>query len=692
MNNIRVERIRIRNFRSILSEDIAVPQTDGLKLLSGENLIEPGLGANGCGKSSLFDALCWCFYGSSVRGAKTSQILSWGQEQVEVTVDVVVEGTTYSVKRTGPPSKAFINEQPVEQPDVDFLVGLTKKRFLHSVIFGQGVPLLPDLPLTERGELFDEVLSLETWSKCSERAGEKYRELDNQLAVAKSDLRFVEGKLAALPEESAFNRKINEWEAEHRGTIAVLKEEVESWEQQRKEKLHILNGKAIEWINRRECDLLDLQIKQKAWQDSIDERCSQKAVDLEEAETSLQRLRSELEAIPKSLPSSEDKLVLTVEQLKAVLQSIASVETEKHLLSERMEKFASMEVCPECEQPITSKKKKEKATHFHSQLLSLGSLLDSHNSSKDVLEQEKEALSAECQKQKEMATEAAHKAGDIKAQIRFAEKKVKDLEKEARELVQEHDAGNPFDALLSSHLSESNPYLPQIEELQQETNPYAEAVREEEVRENPYIAELADMLAMRRALDEDKLIYEAAITSLSKQLLAAEYWKHGFKKIRLYFVQQVLTALEVEIQSAVNALGLNGWHVKLATETENKSGGLKLGIQIHIVSPSAEGSWECWSGGEAQRLRLAIGLGLSSLIQRAAGVWFDMLILDEPTSWLSSEGIEDLLACLQHYSEVDSKAIWVVDHRALQHSGFKEIWLMVKSEQGSKLELVSTSA
>jgi DNA repair exonuclease SbcCD ATPase subunit len=133
---------------------------------------------------------------------------------------------------------------------------------------------------------------------------------------------------------------------------------------------------------------------------------------------------------------------------------------------------------------------------------------------------------------------------------------------------------------------------------------------------------------------------------------------------------------------------MDGWKVQLATETETKSGTVKLGVQIIVSSPKSTAAWEAWSGGESQRLRLAMALGLASMIQRASGSWWNLEIFDEPSTFLSTEGVEHLLETLDYRAGVAKKAIWIVDHVALTYANFKEIWSMVKDPvEGSKVRM-----
>ena len=83
---------------------------------------------------------------------------------------------------------------------------------------------------------------------------------------------------------------------------------------------------------------------------------------------------------------------------------------------------------------------------------------------------------------------------------------------------------------------------------------------------------------------------------------------------------------------------------------------------------------------------LAVNLGLSNLIQRWAGVFFAWEVWDEPGTFLSVDGVKDLLEVLAYRAETSGKSIWVVEHGDLAYEDFAEHWLVRKNKTGSTIE------
>jgi ABC-type uncharacterized transport system ATPase subunit len=72
-----------------------------------------------------------------------------------------------------------------------------------------------------------------------------------------------------------------------------------------------------------------------------------------------------------------------------------------------------------------------------------------------------------------------------------------------------------------------------------------------------------------------------------------------------------------------------------------------------------------------------------------AGAHYEFEVWDEPSAWLSAQGIDDLLGCLAMRADSTGKTIWILDHRALWHAGFAETWQVTKRDTGSILQRIS---
>ncbi len=208
-------------------------------------------------------------------------------------------------------------------------------------------------------------------------------------------------------------------------------------------------------------------------------------------------------------------------------------------------------------------------------------------------------------------------------------------------------------------------------------------------KENPYESILKKNLKILEESKKQLNIILKSIEEKKKRFEAFKYLTKAFKDIRLMLTAEALTEFEVNVNNNIQKLGLSEeWRVRLNIMEETKSGTIKKGFTILVESPSNKSSvpFECWSGGEGQRLRLAVSLGLSDFIKDRRGINWNWIILDEPSQFLSETGIIQMIDSLKEKSVKDSMKIFLIDHRKLPSFGeFDSFIEVVKTREGSEI-------
>ena len=208
------------------------------------------------------------------------------------------------------------------------------------------------------------------------------------------------------------------------------------------------------------------------------------------------------------------------------------------------------------------------------------------------------------------------------------------------------------------------------------------------VASNPFAIELAQLKRERRELraqiDED----EERIAKLRRILARTSFWIKGFKEVRLYVLQELLSDLEFAANELVEEFGLAGWRVAYKIDRETNSGTTVRGLQMTITSPRNTNPvrFASWSGGEAQRLRLACSLALAQMVRDHVGIDLPLLVLDEPTRHLDRAGVDDLLEVLASYAERQRRQVWITDHRSLESRHFAGRLTVVRNSEGITLQ------
>lgn len=210
----------------------------------------------------------------------------------------------------------------------------------------------------------------------------------------------------------------------------------------------------------------------------------------------------------------------------------------------------------------------------------------------------------------------------------------------------------------------------------------------EQKRTNPYSA-------MIDTKHNDSVLAEALLKSgeiklgqLNIEHASVFFWVAGFKRLRLFLIEDTLRALELEVNGSLATLGLEDWQVAFDVERENKSGGVTKGFVVFIRNASYPKPvrFEAWSGGEAQRLQLAGDLGLANLIMLQAGLRSTVEFYDEPSKHLSRAGLLDLAETLHQRAVNDGKRLFLIDHHTVEFGDFAATIKVIKTEKGSTLE------
>ena len=232
---MRLRSVTIQAFRSFGSEqtlDLA-SLAPGLYHVAGQNLVEPELEANGAGKSSLFEAPYWCLYGNTSRGVRGDAVVNWhSDERCYVITELDVAAGRLAVLRARDPNTLEIalngsESRPVEQEELDGLLGMNAETFLYSVYFAQFVPAFVDLRPAEQMTVYSSVLNLDLWEAASERAAEERRSVTEKLDAERLALSNLEGQAEQLLSMS-YDKPEAEWERKRKGREAGILSDLRS--------------------------------------------------------------------------------------------------------------------------------------------------------------------------------------------------------------------------------------------------------------------------------------------------------------------------------------------------------------------------------------------------------------------------------------------------------------------------------
>lgn len=513
-----ITKVELEDFRSFRGKhSFAFPTEPGLYAVTGKNLDNPQLGANGIGKTSLFEAIRWCNYGSTSRGLKAGDIVSWGAKSCSVTVHQLIGNEDLTVTRTQSPNSLRLNGEPVDQQTLEKHLRLGPEAFTYAVMIPQFGEFFFDKSPSDKLALFSQIMELDYWLGRSDEASKLAKEVFEAKASVEREIARFSGQLETI-----------------------------------------------------DSDVEALKIKNKTFADAEAQR-------IKKLKEHIAKLTAEIEGIKEA----ESFATKALSNLKVKL--------------ERTERGAKK--CPTCGQPVKNK--------------DLDDLLTNQS----------------------------------------------DFERQLRKL--ERDRVALYSEIKGTDLS---------------------------AQKNPYADEITQKLVAKVKATAKITTLEADVAMLNEDHVALSFWVGGFKRVRLFIVEQALQQLELEINNCLGSLGLLDWHIKLDVERENKSGGITKGFTVMVYPPDAKApvKLEAYSGGETQRLRLAGNLGLANLIMERAGLRSTVEVLDEPSQHLSDEGLLDLADTLAERALVTGKRIFIIEHNLLDYA-FAGTITVVKGPDGSRL-------
>lgn len=220
--------VTIQWFRSFAEPQTLRLDLPGLWFMRGRNEVEPALGANGSGKSSVWDAVTWCLYARTASGLKAPDIKPWTKGKTpQVELLLSLDGKEHTITRTAVTNGLKIDGKEVGSEEAAVLVGMEFDVFVNTVLQAQGQPLFFDRTPKEKMQLFTDVLQLEKWEERSKRATERVRELERTESEINGELNATNTSIEQTQARLARTRQDSEaWEADRRDRVNRAEEEL----------------------------------------------------------------------------------------------------------------------------------------------------------------------------------------------------------------------------------------------------------------------------------------------------------------------------------------------------------------------------------------------------------------------------------------------------------------------------------
>ena len=620
---MRISAAHIQGFKSFKDETtFEFPRNRGLYFVFGINKSDKELGANGAGKSTVFDAICWALFGKTSRGTKGPSLVNRGGEHLcQVVVDlesVFIPGSglgSVIVRRSQNPNSLSIetaggDRRKVVQKDVEDLLGFGYDAFLSTCLFGQFSPWFLDRTSGDRLKILEDALDLSVYDRAATLAGKRLKDAETVLADCDQRASRYRGRLEA-------SKKLLENEKDRR----------DSWDRIRKKSL----STALVAVEEAESILASAE------------------EDYETVEKAHSRAKKKVDELRTKLASRSVKAQRFSDQLAEITNLCRGAETDHEFLSKQIDSYPSEGKCPTC----YSVPKKADVRRI------LKDLKARAKGSENDLGVYREDLR---RKQEEIAEFKA----DVRDLMQFAKEKETELEKLSKRLgAAMREKVDAKKSLASARKS--------VKDSKKTKNPFRESVREliadrkkdrislrEIKEERTKVSEIAETYKFWKSGMKDLrlIVVEDALRELEIHTNSCLVGL-GLRKFKISF--------EVERAGAGNKI-VRGFSTFIT------------GPDCEEPVP-----FELWSGGETQRLRIAAALGVSSIVRSRLGIDIPFEVWDEPTTHLSEEGVDDLIRSFADRVRDESRQIWVIDHRSPSSGNWDGFRIIQKTRYGSSI-------
>jgi DNA repair exonuclease SbcCD ATPase subunit len=233
---LRFQGLEIESFKSFAGKH-TLDLTEfgkGLHFVGGANKVQPRLGSNGAGKTSLWDSLCWGLFGRTSDNLRGPDVRPWGYKgSTIVTVFFTADKVAHKVFRSINPNKLLLDDRVVAQEHIDDLLRLNYDTFTNTILLAQGQPLFFDLKPAHKMELFSSALRLDRWDNYSKDASEWAKEIEEKGAGIEKTLLEDRTKLDGVLDQirDAKERK-RQWEELRASRLGGFEKELKGFKDQ----------------------------------------------------------------------------------------------------------------------------------------------------------------------------------------------------------------------------------------------------------------------------------------------------------------------------------------------------------------------------------------------------------------------------------------------------------------------------
>lgn len=582
----------------------------GISQISGYNFDDNS--AEGSGKSSVPNILCWTLYGKIPKDVKIDDVVKEGAKggYGEVELD-----TGYKIKRSRSPNILQIitptnvtncgKDAKETQLMINKLIGMDFDAFCQTVYFAQNYTnKFISANELDKAKILSEVQDLTIFDK----ARKKTQELIKQEEAA---LSLIARETTAL--EAEVSKK--------QSNAQLIIEFIERFEED-KTKKSLVYTKKLEVLNQRKTELQ-----------------SQNPQGLEALNNDIEHADLYLEALAKQRVDASTKIgsIDMLKQQKASLtRTLAGFEPKKQRLEARREKQAALlnklesptkgpGNCPTCGQAATKEALQDHKKHLNQQKAEALAELEATTKELAELQVEEKEVQVALSQISIPSAEVTHEALD--------------------KITQEMQTWQSTKKQKQKEIIAIEKTKVELKEVSQQITSLTNDIKT--LAKTDCNAQLQTLENLDTEISNLKVEIEKnskKIEKLMDKLSNLEILKSGFKEVKQYVFQSLLK--ELSIKSTAFAADLFEVPIKIEFFNEEEEGGVSK-IKTLVTLDGKERSLGLYSGGQFKRIELSVDLALASIVANRSQNAINFRILDEPLKDLSGSSKEKVVELLR---------------------------------------------
>lgn len=629
---MRFTNLEITNFLAITSASLRLDDR-GLMLIQGVNEADTSAISNGAGKSSIADALCWAWFGTTARGVSGDDVVNQGAGKGCVVTSWLVDGdVSYRITRhrKHPTGKNMLSLAKIEgvtitdltkgtdkltQEVAQQVIGASLEVFSGSIYAGQ--ERMPDLPaMTDKGlkMLIEEAAGVTELEAAYKRAREisnasetKTKAARQMLAQTDSQLADVEADILDLDAKITSHMESNKTQIELMKTY--LRVDATRGITERKavlDKVIADNG-----------DMLKMQGRYDALEDRIKSVAGEKA---------------EEDRLTRALTAANNSAVMLKTQERNAGDAVCRQE-------ERIKRVDHQLGCPcdACGRPMTEA---EIAPARELAQAELENLTKARVQATILAE---EAENAVVKADNELTTyrKSMTDLGGARAAQMHLKDRMFQLENAQKDL-------DNFKESVRARIEELK-----VLEVNKTKTPYDDLLTKKTVRK----LELTKLRAEQETAVEDAYLDERLNQEVVKVFAPGG--------VRARILDDVTPFLNTQTARYLSVLSDGNINATWSTLTPNAKGVLTENFSIDVTNATGGKVFGAISGGEKRKTRIAAALALQDLVATRASKPIELFIGDEIDDALDSAGLERLMVILEDKAK-ERGSVFIISHNEIR--------------------------